>query len=259
MYIAESSARRSGCLSRQVGAAILSSEGDIVSVGRNDVPKPFGGLYGEENNNDDARCFNWHDHACFNEKRKESIYNKIKDLMKGTLQDKDLDEKVDKIINELKDESEIKDLLEYSRAVHAEMDAITTAARNGNCSLKGTVLYTTTFPCHHCARHIVASGIKKVYYIEPYEKSLATKLHEDAIALEGEHSEATPTKVLFLHFEGVAPKRYLSLFSCNNRKKDGKLIEVQLNKQIPTAALLLDTFIEYESKVAKHVDSLTIK
>ena len=48
MYMAESSARRSGCMSRQVGAAILTQQGDIVSTGRNDVPRASGGLYGTE-------------------------------------------------------------------------------------------------------------------------------------------------------------------------------------------------------------------
>ncbi|MDN3612645.1 hypothetical protein QWZ16_23945 [Vibrio ostreicida] len=26
------------------------------------------------------------------------------------------------------------------------------------------------FPCHNCAKHIVASGIKRVVYVEPYPK-----------------------------------------------------------------------------------------
>lgn len=39
----------------------------------------------------------------------------------------------------------------------------------------------TTFPCHYCARHIVAAGIYEVQYIEPYPKSKALQLHADAI------------------------------------------------------------------------------
>lgn len=257
MYIAESAARRSGCLSRQVGAAILTESGDIVSIGRNDVPKPFGGLYGEEDGDDDDRCLKQHDHACVNEKRKERIYQKLENSMKDVINDASLNEKVDLIITQLREESEIKDLLEYSRAVHAEMDAITTAARNGNYSLKNTILYSTTFPCHHCARHIVASGIKRVYYIEPYEKSLAVKLHPDAISLDSQGGSSQGKKVLFSHFEGVAPKRYLDLFSCNNRKKSGRLNLIDLNQQKPSTALFLDTFIEYESKVASYLKALS--
>src|SRR5690348_6308523 len=74
-------------------------------------------------------------------------------------------------------------LLEFSRAVHAEMDALLSAARKG-VSLVGTRLFVTTFPCHYCARHIVASGVDEVQFIEPYPKSLALNLHKDAIAVE---------------------------------------------------------------------------
>jgi deoxycytidylate deaminase len=259
MYIAESVARRSGCLSRQVGAAILTEGGDIVSTGRNDVPKPLGGLYGEEDGEHDDRCFKQFDHACANEKGKNRIYSKIEKKISDTFGLLASDEKIVEIIEELKEESEIRDLLEYSRAVHAEMDAITTAARNGNYSLKGTILFSTTFPCHHCARHIVASGIKRVYYIEPYEKSLATRLHPDAITLDSQGDEESESRVVFLHFEGVAPKRYLDLFSCNNRKKGGALALLVPEEQTPAAASFLDTFIEYETKVVEYINKLEAK
>ena len=48
----------------------------------------------------------------------------------------------------------------------------------------GTTLYTTTFPCHNCTRHIVAAGISRVVYVKPYPKSLAFQLHYDSISLE---------------------------------------------------------------------------
>ena len=44
-------------------------------------------------------------------------------------------------------------------------------------------LFATTFPCHHCARHIVAAGIRRVVYVAPYAKSRAVDLHDDAIVL----------------------------------------------------------------------------
>lgn len=59
------------------------------------------------------------------------------------------------------------------------MDAIVSVVCAGNNSLDGCEMFTTTFPCHICAKHIIAAGIKAVYYIEPYEKSLAIELHDD--------------------------------------------------------------------------------
>jgi deoxycytidylate deaminase len=80
-------------------------------------------------------------------------------------------------------DSQLMDALEYGRAVHAEMSALCDAARCG-CSVKGAILYCTTFPCHMCAKHIVAAGIAKVVFLEPYPKSLAFDLHADSIQVK---------------------------------------------------------------------------
>jgi len=122
--------------------------------------------------------------------------------------------------------SGVGDLLEYSRAVHAEMDALLSAGRTG----KSTVacrLFVTTFPCHYCARHVVSAGVDEVQYIEPYPKSQALDLHKDSIQTtavdwappseaesagsEGDHG-ATRHKVLFRPFVGTAPRMYRRAF-----------------------------------------------
>src|SRR5262249_42595327 len=45
MYAAKSASLRSSDLSRQVGAAIITTEGEIVTQGCNEVPKAMGGTY----------------------------------------------------------------------------------------------------------------------------------------------------------------------------------------------------------------------
>lgn len=45
MHHAWGASANSACLSRQVGAALLDKDRNIISVGWNDVPKPDGGLY----------------------------------------------------------------------------------------------------------------------------------------------------------------------------------------------------------------------
>ena len=47
-YFAEAASLRSVDLSRQVGAAVFSKNGDILAVGCNEVPKPGGGNYWDE-------------------------------------------------------------------------------------------------------------------------------------------------------------------------------------------------------------------
>ena len=91
------------------------------------------------------------------------------------------------------------------------------AARKGLAVERGT-LFCTTFPCHLCAKHIVAAGIKRVVFLEPYPKSYAWKLHSDSIEVD-ERGHAT--KVNFEAFIGVSPYRYRDLFEKKSRKKDG--------------------------------------
>jgi deoxycytidylate deaminase len=124
-------------------------------------------------------------------------------------------------------------LLEFSRAVHAEMDALLTAARKGATTV-GTRLFVTTYPCHYCARHIVSAGVDEVQYIEPYPKSRAVKLHGDAItSLPGNwaapstrasdrSNDTKERKVLFRPFTGVAPRLYRQVFLKDRSLKDNE-------------------------------------
>jgi deoxycytidylate deaminase len=252
MFIAQSSALRSACLSRQIGAAILNEDGEIVSTGCNDVPIYGGGLYTIEHEEKDSRCAYLQDRNCKNDEYKNKLKERIKEIVKDDIRpEKD----INSVVNNVYEETWLKDVLEFSRAVHAEMAAIVSAARNGY-PMKGSTLYTLTFPCHNCARHIVAAGIKKVIYIEPYEKSRALELHYDSIDLDPIEYSGTE-KVVFLHFEGIAPRQYLNLFRLyKERKKDGKMITQEAMEALPVIPEYLDTFVDYESQVTEHLKSL---
>lgn len=54
-----------------------------------------------------------------------------------------------------------------SLALHAEENAILYASKNG-AKIEGCTLYTTLSPCIACARLILSSGIKLVYYAQSY-------------------------------------------------------------------------------------------
>jgi len=113
-------------------------------------------------------------------------------------------------------DAQLMDILEFGRMIHAEMSAICDAARQGRV-LKHSILYCTTFPCHICAKHIVASGIAKVVFVEPFPKSYAEQLHGDAIVI-GRSTDST--KVSFEPFIGISPFRYRDLFARERRKND---------------------------------------
>ena len=56
-----------------------------------------------------------------------------------------------------------------SLALHAEENAILFAVKNGS-QIQGATLYCTLSPCIACARLILTSGIKTVYFKDSYAK-----------------------------------------------------------------------------------------
>jgi dCMP deaminase len=54
-----------------------------------------------------------------------------------------------------------------SLALHAEENAILYAVKNGT-QIQGATLYTTLSPCIACARLILSSGIKEVFFRDSY-------------------------------------------------------------------------------------------
>ena len=54
------------------------------------------------------------------------------------------------------------------RTIHAEINAIAQAAKNGS-NIKDSSIYVTHTPCIHCIKVLVNTGIKTVYYESPYK------------------------------------------------------------------------------------------
>jgi hypothetical protein len=140
------------------------------------------------------------------------------------------------------------------------MDAVVSLARSAGASSDGATLYCTTYPCHSCARHLVAAGITEVVYIEPYTKSRAAELHGDAIIettrqgadkLLKEHDP----RVRFRLFSGVAPRRFAPLFEKRGELKDGEGNLVQLGKRAQHRDAILDkSFAQLEELIAEIAD-----
>lgn len=116
----------------------------------------------------------------------------------------------------------------------------------------------------NCARHIIAAGINRVYYIEPYEKSLALTSHSDAIIILDHDDDSKDdkdqadkqTEVEFIHFAGVAPNLYPNLFLRERGRKDdhGNLVSFDLSEdgEHPRKIVkeYLDSYRKFEAKVA---------
>nr|WKF59772.1 tRNA-specific adenosine deaminase [Paraburkholderia busanensis] len=254
MYAAYSAARNSACLSRQVGAALTNKKGSVISIGWNDVPRPFGGLYETLDVNDssdgDHRCWNVEGGRCFNDSEKSAIAEAVVSKM---VDNKIIEpEKRDEAYKLMRHDTQLKSLIEFSRAVHAEMHALLSAGAAHGSEVLGGKLFVTTYPCHSCARHIVAAGIEEVYFLEPYRKSLATKLHSDAIT----DRETDHAKVRIVPFDGVAPSRFLKFFSSHETgRKDSSTGEMKIRAAYPVTAITLEAIPTLEALAVRELQS----
>jgi deoxycytidylate deaminase len=244
MLSARAAALRSLDLSRQVGAAIFSENGEVISLGSNEVPKAGGGTYWSDGDFDDREYKRNEDS---NDRRKRELLGEIASIL---IPEKPLEEI---LANKEIQESQFMDALEYGRIIHAEMSAVIDAARLGR-PLKGASMFVTTFPCHMCAKHIVAAGVDNVFFLEPYPKSLAFDLHSDSIRVEGSdrgNYEAFPS-VRFEHFWGITPRRYRDMFPRGKRKNEqGDFSPYIENPPIPIIDIRLPTYIRLENVVSK--------
>lgn len=246
MYAAFSASLKSACLSRQVGAAISDKNGNVLSLGWNDVPKAHGGLYSSDDEVNDQRCIH-HGRKCYNDDYKGRLVKNIIDIIGREVSISEAN--ASHIAELIQEETRAGSIIEYSRAIHAEMEAILALARKQNASSENCTLYTTTYPCHNCARHIIAAGISRVVFIEPYEKSLAMELHSDAISSE----QIVDGKVIFESFDGVSPRQYSSFFSDKGKRKDenGQAIDIVNRTASQISVELLESYIDVEAKVVE--------
>ena len=250
IYVARAVSLRSADLSRQVGAAVLSQTGEVLSIGCNEVPRSGGGQYWE-NDADDLRDYKlgYDPSAKIRNQMLAEVLFRLN--AKKWLVEKKFGGNTDKLLAKAQPVMrgvQLMDVLEFGRIVHGEMAAISDAARLG-ISLKDGTLYSTTFPCHICARHIVASGISRVVYIEPYPKSMAAELYPDSIEVEGDKKNSG-NFVKFEPFIGIAPKRYAELFRMRERKeKKGRVIVWKARKSEPVLERLVPAYLYIETAV----------
>lgn len=168
----------------------------------------------------------------------------------------DLEESTDKAdVEKALSRSPIRDITEYGRAVHAEMEALLFCARNTVDTRRAT-LYTTTFPCHNCAKHIIAAGIRRVVYVEPYPKSKAFEFHNDAISPnENPNSEI----VAFVPFVGIGPRKFFDLFSMRlsagfeieRKNKDGAILDWKFEQSNVRMQMLPCSYLEKETRATQ--------
>lgn len=274
MFHAQAAALRSADAGRQVGVAITNRDGDLLVTGTNEVPRPGGGQYwvGDAGDSRDFRKLR--------DTNKRLTNRLIADILQRLRTDGWLAAKYkkygrDRLLTEAMRPAaggdpagplagaRVRDLLEFSRVVHAEMAAISEAAMRG-VSLAQSTLYTTTYPCHLCARLIIASGIERVVYIDPYMKSVVPELFGDQIEVAGpdaaraEYSNGRVKRVIFSAFTGIAPRIFAQVFVSSGRKPDadGRYPQWDGVKVVPQIAQF-EPMSDADSLELDAVDALT--
>lgn len=253
MFRAYVASLRSADLSRQIGV-VVTKENEILAEGVNDCPKAFGGLYwpvynaadGEYVDELNGRDYMFKEGYDSNKIQQQKIIANII----NELNCPNTDENFSKI-----KATGIGSLTEFGRVVHGEMEALLMCARNG-ISTKNCSMYMTTFPCHNCAKHIIAAGIKKVVYIEPYPKSKALEFYTNEIS---QNEYECDKKVIFIPFKGVGPHRFIDLFSMhsirwysrNRKDKEGYKIQWNRGKANLRNPMPLMNYIEMEQSAYK--------
>lgn len=167
MASAYAASHRSSCLKRKVGAIIMDKAGGIFSSGYNEVPP-------------NTKTCRQKCGQCYRGHLRTEFRNKIDVIIQDST-------KTDLVYDEFK--NNIK-LMDYCRALHAEENAILGVIRNGaSGAVKGSTLYTTTFPCNLCANKIAEIGVSKVVYAAPYPmkeaKQVLASSNVECVAFHG--------------------------------------------------------------------------
>lgn len=186
MQIAYTAKYNSGCISRQVGAAVTDSYYSVKSIGWNNTPE---GQVPCNLRNVEA-LLTYHDGG---ESVKDSPqhpeqeadlapftpYEKDESVFRETLK-KNFKEQISKNGDKLRGRSvcfcfkSLKNSFSegknqvHTRSLHAEESAFLQISKYGGQGIYGGKLFTTASPCELCSKKAYQLGIKVIYYIDPY-------------------------------------------------------------------------------------------
>lgn len=256
MFMAFSASLRSADLSRQVGAVVAKGN-EILCTGANDCPASGGGLYWPSLMGDKVDDFDggrdYKRGVDGNSEEKAKLIEAIASEFPTEHQ---------KMALAILQNSPINNITEYGRVVHAEMDALLACARSSLSCVGGTI-FCTTFPCHNCAKHIIAAGIIEIIFVEPYPKSKALDFHPEAATMKRKGIE--DKRVYFRPFVGVGPRQFFDLFSLSlssgrqvkRKGRDGKVFAWSEADASPRLQMLPVGHRDFENQAAEYLKKLS--
>lgn len=167
MQIAYTVKQSSGCISRQVGAAVTDEEFSVKSVGWNNTPQ--GQVPCLLRNAEDLLLgqdtYAYSEYERNDSKFREVLHGKFDKLRKSSLLEgrnlsfcfKDMQNEIDGEKNQV-----------HTRSLHAEENAFLQVSKHGGMKLRNGILFTTASPCELCSKKAYQLGISKIIFIDPY-------------------------------------------------------------------------------------------
>jgi deoxycytidylate deaminase len=156
----------SGCISRQVGAAVADENFSIKAVGWNDVPK------GQVTCllRDVDELLTGGDKEAFSgfEKTDRKLQDQIKKTYGRRSHLKDLGLPCPFCFKSEYNKSIKKDNQVHTRSLHAEENAFLQLAKHGNSGIDKGYLFTTASPCELCSKKAFQLGMREIIYVDPY-------------------------------------------------------------------------------------------
>lgn len=168
MQIAYSAKANSGCISRQVGAAVTDENYSIKAVGWNDVPagqiscllRQASDLLGEQ----DEEAFS--EYERHDEKFKARVDSRYKRFSTISAEGRSSAFCFKSEYNALDGKNKGNQV--HTRSLHAEENAFLQISKYGGSGVFSGILFSTASPCELCSKKAFQLGIKKIYYIDPY-------------------------------------------------------------------------------------------
>lgn len=203
MQVAYTAKLNSGCLSRQVGAAVTNEFYSVQSIGWNtvaegQVPCSLRCLC-DLCNKEDETAFSNYEKSNENFVKKSSLlFEKYKDV--GSLKGVNLSYCFKDVHTSITKEQDYNQV--HTRSLHAEENAFLQLAKYGTQGIKCGKLFTTASCCELCAKKAYQLGIKEIYYIDAYPSISKPHILESGIN--------QPEMILF---RGAIGRAYINLYS----------------------------------------------
>ena len=171
MQLAFTAKYNSGCISRQVGAAITDENYAIKAIGWNNTPEgqvPCALRNADDllSGNDDYDAFTTYEKSNpeFQKAFKENYENQSTKDNRKDLKGRNLCFCFKGLINSYSDgKNQV-----HTRSLHAEESAFLQITKYGGQGILNGKLFTTASPCELCSKKAYQLGIKVIYYVDPY-------------------------------------------------------------------------------------------